>query len=393
MATIAVVLLAYPMAYFLAFRVTRHKMLWLILITIPFWTSYLLRVFAWKIILGFNGVINSGLISLGIIDKPLEFLLYSPFAVMITLAHAWAAFAILPIYVSLEKIDRSLLEAATDLGYRPLERFWHVTLPLSAPGTIATALLVFIPTVGDYVTPSLVGGSGGTMIGNAIQILFGRANDAPLGSALSLVMMLVVTLLVLRLPSARRLSPHARLGELSAPCATRLDLLTIYGMAFLVFLYAPVLLLPLFSFNDNIFAVFPLKGFTLQAYVELANNDSPAERAAQQPDGRQLASPSSAPSSACWRAMAVTRYRLPGRGPVMGVIMLPLVVPSIILARRPAHRSAPGSSTCPLTLWTVGAGHVLLCVPFSMLVLMSRLEGFDKIPGGGGATISARTAG
>jgi len=196
MATAAVILLAYPMAYFLAFRVTHHKVLWLILITIPFWTSYLLRVFAWKIILGFNGVINSGLISLGIIDKPLEFLLYSPFAVVITLAHAWAAFAILPIYVSLEKIDRSLLEAATDLGYRPLERFWHVTLPLSAPGTIAAALLVFIPTVGDYVTPSLVGGSGGTMVGNIIQILFGRANDAPLGSALSLAMMLVVTLLV-----------------------------------------------------------------------------------------------------------------------------------------------------------------------------------------------------
>jgi spermidine/putrescine transport system permease protein len=197
MATAGVVFTAYPMAYFLAFRVTKHKILWLILITIPFWTSYLLRVFAWKIVLGYNGVINSGLISLGIIHKPLEFLLYSPFAVVITLAHAWAAFAILPIYVSLEKIDRSLLEAATDLGYKPMARFWHVTLPLSAPGTIATSLLVFIPTVGDYVTPSLVGGSGGSMVGNAIQILFGRANDAPLGSALSLVMMLVVTLIVL----------------------------------------------------------------------------------------------------------------------------------------------------------------------------------------------------
>ena len=197
MATTAVVLTAYPMAYFLAFRVTRHKVLWLILITIPFWTSYLLRVFAWKIILGYNGVVNSALIGLGIIDKPLEFLLYSPFAVVITLAHAWAAFAILPIYVSLEKIDRSLLEAATDLGYRPIERFLRVTLPLSLPGTIATSLLVFIPTVGDYVTPSLVGGSGGSMVGNAIQVLFGRANDSPGGSALSLIMMLVVTLIVL----------------------------------------------------------------------------------------------------------------------------------------------------------------------------------------------------
>jgi spermidine/putrescine transport system permease protein len=194
--TVAVIGLAYPMAYVLAFRIARHKMLWLILITVPFWTSYLLRVFAWKIVLGYNGAINSGLMWLGWIEKPLEFLLYNPLAVIITLTHAWAAFAILPIYVSLEKIDRSLLEAATDLGDTPWRRFWRVTLPLSAPGTISAALLVFIPTVGDYVTPTLVGGSGGHMIGNAIQSLFGRQNDAPLGAALSVVMMLSVTLLV-----------------------------------------------------------------------------------------------------------------------------------------------------------------------------------------------------
>jgi spermidine/putrescine transport system permease protein len=195
-ATVAVILIAYPMAYFLAFRVTRHKMLWLIVITIPFWTSYLLRVFAWKVMLGFNGVINTGLIALGIIDKPLEFLLYNPLSVMITLAHAWVAYAILPIYVSLEKIDRSLLEAATDLGDRPWERFLHVTLPLSLPGVIASTLMVFIPTVGDYVTPSLVGGPTGIMVGNTIQSLFGQRNDGPLGAALSAVVMLVVTLIV-----------------------------------------------------------------------------------------------------------------------------------------------------------------------------------------------------
>jgi spermidine/putrescine transport system permease protein len=194
--TAAVILIAYPMAYFLAFRVKHHKLLWLILITVPFWTSYLLRVFAWKIVLGYNGAINSGLIALGVIDQPLEFLLYNPSAIIITLTHAWAAFAILPIYVSLEKIDRSLLEAATDLGDTPWQRFLRVTLPLSAPGTISAALLVFIPTVGDYVTPTLVGGSGGHMVGNAIQSLFGRQNDAPLGAALSLLMMATVTLLV-----------------------------------------------------------------------------------------------------------------------------------------------------------------------------------------------------
>jgi spermidine/putrescine transport system permease protein len=191
--TIVIILLAYPMAYFLAFRVTKHKILWLIIITIPFWTSYLLRVFAWKVILGFNGVINSGLISLGIISEPLEFLLYNPTSVVITLAHAWLAFAILPIYVSLEKIDRSLLEAATDLGDGPFERFRRITLPLSMPGVISSSLLVFIPTVGDYITPSLVGGTSGIMVGNIIQSLFGKANNAPLGAGVSIVMMLVIT--------------------------------------------------------------------------------------------------------------------------------------------------------------------------------------------------------
>jgi spermidine/putrescine transport system permease protein len=149
MVTIVTVLLAYPMAYFIAFRVKSNKLIWLILITVPFWTSYLLRVFAWKIMLGYNGVINSGLKSLGFLTEPLAFLLYNPTSVVITLAHAWAAFAILPIYVSLEKIDRSLLEAGRDLGESAWMTFLRVTLPLSLPGVIAASLLVFIPTVGD----------------------------------------------------------------------------------------------------------------------------------------------------------------------------------------------------------------------------------------------------
>ena len=193
---IATVLLAYPLAYFIAFHVKKNKMIWIILVTIPFWTSYLLRIFAWKVILGYNGVINSGLMSLGIISEPLEFLLYNPFAVVITLAHAWAAVAILPIYVSLEKIDRSLIEASRDLGESALATFIRVTLPLSLPGVIAASLLVFIPTVGDYVTPALVGGTRGIMIGNIIQSMFGKALNWPLGAALSIISMLVVTAVV-----------------------------------------------------------------------------------------------------------------------------------------------------------------------------------------------------
>lgn len=192
-ATLVVVVFSYPIAAYIAFGVQKHKALWLLAVTIPFWTSYLLRVFAWKIILGYNGVINSSLIALGIVDKPLEILLYNPFAVVLTLAHAWAPFALLPIFISLSRIDKSLIEAARDLGDGMFHVFRRVILPLSMPGVVAASLLIFIPTVGDYVTPQLVGGTSGLMVGNLVQSMFGRANNWPLGAAISVAAMIAVT--------------------------------------------------------------------------------------------------------------------------------------------------------------------------------------------------------
>ncbi len=189
------VVLAYPIAYYISFHGGRHKGLWLFLITIPFWTSYLLRVMSWKVILGYNGVLNSGLMGLGIIDEPSTALLYNTSAVVITLTHAWAAFAILPIFVSLEKVDRTLIEAATDLGDGPVRSFLRVTLPLSLPGVISALLIVMIPTVGDYVTPKLVGGKDGVMIASAIEAQFKRGANWPMGAALSVITMTVVTLM------------------------------------------------------------------------------------------------------------------------------------------------------------------------------------------------------
>ena len=190
--TICTVILAYPIAYYVAMFGGKAKSLLLLLITIPFWTSYLIRIFLWKVILGYNGVINGSLMGIGIIEEPLTFILYNANAVVLTLAHAWAPFAILPIYVSLTKIDKSLLEAARDLGDNAFQRFIRVTLPLSMPGVIAATLVVFIPTVGDYVTPKLLGGTDGLMIANMIQVQFGKANNAPLGSALAIISMFTV---------------------------------------------------------------------------------------------------------------------------------------------------------------------------------------------------------
>jgi spermidine/putrescine transport system permease protein len=196
--TVITVLLAFPVAYYVSFRVRPdRKSLWLFLITIPFWTSYLLRIFLWKVMLGFNGVINSALTGIGIIDEPLTFLLYNANAVVLTLSHAFAPFAILPIFVALEKIDRSLLEASRDLGETAFSTFFRVTLPLALPGVVAALLIVFIPTVGDYVTPAQVGGPGGLMIANLIQSHFGGLNDAPMGATLSVVAMVAVTVVAL----------------------------------------------------------------------------------------------------------------------------------------------------------------------------------------------------
>jgi spermidine/putrescine transport system permease protein len=190
--TVCTVTLAYPIAYYVAMFGGKAKPLLLLLITIPFWTSYLIRIFLWKVILGYNGIVNGSLLGLGIIEEPLTFILYNANAVVLTLAHAWAPFAILPIYVSLTKIDNSLLEAARDLGDNAFQRFIKVTLPLSMPGVIAATLVVFIPTVGDYVTPKLLGGTDGLMIANMIQVQFGKANNAPLGSAIAVLSMVTV---------------------------------------------------------------------------------------------------------------------------------------------------------------------------------------------------------
>ena len=195
--TLATVMLAYPMAYFISFHGGNRKALWLFLVTIPFWTSYLLRVFLWKVILGYNGVLNSALDWLGMIEEPLTFILYNANAVIITLTHAWAPFAILPIYVALEKIDRSYLEAARDLGDGPLKSFLRITLPLSMTGVVGAALIIFIPTIGDYVTPKLVGGKDGLMIANMIQVQFMKANNAPLGASLAVSAMGIVSMISL----------------------------------------------------------------------------------------------------------------------------------------------------------------------------------------------------
>ena len=381
--TLITILLAYPIAYFLAFRVKKNIMTWLILINLPFWTSYLLRVLAWKIMLGNNGVINSTLEGLGFIQEPLEFLLYSRFAVVLTLSHAWLAFAILPIYVSLEKIDRSLLEAAADLGDGPVRRFLRVPLPLSMPGVIAAAVIEFIPTVGDYITPVMVGGPRGIMIGQIIAAQFGAANNWPLGAALTIIMAITITILACTFIWFARWGTVKRraVETTSAPKefilteGRRFNWLFIYIILYLAFLYIPSAMLPIFSFNDSIQMVLPLKEFTVKWYVGLA--DQPALLRALG-NSIKVAIPVAIVTTtlATFAAKAMTRYRMPGRSLAIGFILLPMVMPGIILAVGLLVLAI--AVGMPLSLWVIGVSHVVFTVPFATLVVMARLEGFSK---------------
>jgi spermidine/putrescine transport system permease protein len=195
-----IVLAAYPIAYYLALSGTKRKYILLLLLIAPFLTSYLLRVLAWKVILGDQGVINSFLFWTGLRSEgnPISQLLYSRFAVMLVLGYIWLPFVALPIFVSLESLDRRLLEAASDLGASRLQAFRRVTLPLSAPGVVAAFLFVFIPTLGEFVTPSLVGGASGYLYGNQIVDLFGTGfPDWETGSVLAIFLFVVVTVLTI----------------------------------------------------------------------------------------------------------------------------------------------------------------------------------------------------
>jgi spermidine/putrescine transport system permease protein len=189
-------LLGYPLAYFLSFRAGARKDLFYQLVIIPLWVSYLVRAYAWKTILGSEGVLNTLLQYAHLTSHPLDFLLYSPFAVVLTLTHIYTPFAFLPIYASLEHIPRNLVEASHDLGASPAQTFWRVILPLSIPGVLAGATFAFILSLGDFLAPLLLGGPSGIMISNIVVSLFGAAYNWPLGAAISFCMLvLVVTLL------------------------------------------------------------------------------------------------------------------------------------------------------------------------------------------------------
>src|SRR3984893_4978310 len=190
--TLLALLLGYPVAYYLSFHAGPRKQILYQLVIIPLWASYLVRGYAWKTILGTDGVLNGFLQYAHITRHPVEFFLYSPFAVVLTLTHIYTPFTFLPIYASLEHVPRNLIEASHDLGASPAKTFLRVILPLSLPGVLAGATFAFVLSLGDFLAPLLVGGSSRIVIWNIVVCLFGAGYNWPLGAAVSLCLLLLV---------------------------------------------------------------------------------------------------------------------------------------------------------------------------------------------------------
>jgi spermidine/putrescine transport system permease protein len=194
--TVLSLLLAYPLAYYMSFHAGIRKDLLYQLVIVPLWVSYLVRGYAWKTILGSEGVLNGFLQYFHITHQPVSFFLYSPFAVILTLTHIYTPFVFLPLYASLEHIPRNLIEASHDLGANPGATFFRVILPLSIPGLLAGATFAFVLTLGDFLGPMLVGGPSSIMIANIVQNLFGSAYDWPLGAAIAVCILLLTIALL-----------------------------------------------------------------------------------------------------------------------------------------------------------------------------------------------------
>jgi putative spermidine/putrescine transport system permease protein len=378
--TIGCVVLAYPFAYFLARHTQRWRGVLIVLVMIPFWTSFLIRTYAWMSILAANGVINSVLRGLGLIDAPVQ-LLYTMGAVIMAGIYLYLPFAVLSIYTSLEKLGASLEEAAMDLGAGPWMTFRRVTLPLSVAGIQAAVIFVFVPTLGLFVTPALLGGANATMIGNLQVTIFKNSLDFGLGSAVSFVVLAIAMATVALLGRSVDLERvyAGGVGQFArrpaGPARGAARLLSGYASVVYLFLFLPVVFLILFSFSSATGSVFPPPGYTLRWYGEAL--DDPWLMSSVQ--NSLLIAVLAAVISvvlAAPGAYAIVRYRFPGRGLLRQALIVPLIVPSIMLGF--GLLLLFNALKVELSFATVLVGHVTYVLPYAFFVIAAQQYGFDR---------------
>lgn len=387
-----VALFTIPIAYLLAYAITfriRRGVLVLVLLMAPMFASYVVRVFAWKLILGRTGFVNRGLLELGLIEDPLQFLLYGRFAVTLTLTTILIPLAMLPIYAALQNVPRELLEASRDLGEPPLRTFLRVTLPLTSSAVRAAFVFVVLLSGADYLTPQLVGGQSGFLVGRAIADQFGPAGDLPLGGALSFVTLAAFVIAIASVLGLARLVARATRQLDDATRARRPEehgsgrsarrrprfshgWHAFVGLVALV-LYAPLIVVVLMSFAGS--TTLPIRDITLAAYSEVFQTGgfmtAVATSALVALLAVALALPIGMPAAF---ALARRRFRL--RGTLLAFTAAPLLVPGVvvgvaILTTLAAFSLLPG-------FWPTVLAHVWLTLPFVVLIVHARLERFDE---------------
>ncbi|MGB8414925.1 ABC transporter permease subunit [Paraburkholderia sp.] len=376
-------LIAYPMALY-ASNMRRGKSIAVMLVIIPLWISLLMRIFAWRIILGENGVINTALVHMGLISKPIESLLYSPFAVFLTFVYTAIPFVFISVFSVIDRIPTSLSQAASDCGASEFRVFTHVIWPLSKPGVAIGVALAFLIAVGDYVTPSIVGGLDGTMLGTVIASQFGMAGNWPYGAALSLMLLVVVALasgLLLSLLRVRGSAEGDAIRETKTEKAfysagERLGnklKFCLFVLPFLI-LYAPLVLLTVFSFNNSTVQTLPLQGFTFHWYESILQT-APLLAALRQSlvvGGAVLGV-----SVVCGTVFAVllTYGHLRFRALLEKLLLLPLALPGIILGITLVLTFH--ALHVPAGLPRLVLGHSTFVMPVIMSVVVDRLRRLD----------------
>lgn len=377
-------LVAYPLAFYVSRYMRGMKQVAVMLVVIPLWISLLMRVFAWRVILGENGAINSLLVTLGILSEPSDAFLYTRFAVVLTLAYMAIPYVFVSSFTALERVPESLLEASRDAGANRFQTFTNVVWPLSRQGLAIGFSLAFLLAVGDYVSPSMVGGLNGTMLGMVIASQFGMAGNWPLGAAQAVILMLAVALILAVIgylgrskgiiqavdsgagaTLKRAATLRGRIGQVLLKLAVTLPYL---------FLYAPLVVTLVFSFNDSRVQTFPLTGFTLQWYRELWTNTALIEAFRRT---LFVAVLSTAAGTVIGVAFAlILAYRVRAFGNVLQLALaVPVAIPGIVLGISLAIVAQ--FSGLPQGLPRVIVGHLSFVMPVIMLIVLTRLRALD----------------
>lgn len=375
LASVVTVVLTFPFAYFVALKVKpSRRLLWILVAILPFWTSYLVRVFAWRNMFGDTGILNEALIRIGLISEPLVVFGFDRTAIVITFVYLLFPLAFLASYITLERMDPTLLEAGSDLGASRWRRLARIILPFARGGLLAGFLLSFITMIGDYVTPSLIGGTRGTFYSNLVVNQFGNSLQWGFGATLSLILLVSILLLLVVLRRATGAVESA--GEYTRRYVlSRAPFLRAYAALFVVFLYLPIAMLVVFSFNDASYVGFPYEGFT--TYWFGAVFDDPALVDAFW-TSIKVAAISCALSVTLGTAAAIqlARTRGPLRNVSLSAISMPLLLPPVVLGI--AIIIGLNALGVQRGLWTIVMGHVIITLPVVTLLVLSRLEGLDR---------------